>query len=211
MTDVSEDADWFAARFDVSRGTLRRLEIYADLLRRWNAKINLISRADETALWRRHFADFMQLFALAGDGSDHWVDLGSGAGFPGLVLAANAFDRAGDTRFTLVESDQRKAVFLAEAARAMSIRVAIHASRIEALTPLRADVLTARALAPLTVLLDYQRKHAKPDGIALFPKGRTVHKEIEDAALKWRFVHRLHPSVTDDRSAIVEVRTVTSV
>lgn len=208
MNQDKKGKDWFKATFDVSRETLARLEAYADILQKWNAKINLVSATDLPQIWERHFADSAQLFDLVDGRAGHWVDLGSGAGFPGLVLAARAQDTDAAIRFTLVESDQRKAVFLSEAARAMSLDVRVAASRVERLLPLEADILTARALAPLTVLLGFTEKHRQPDGIALFPKGQTVHKEIEDAARTWRFTHLLHPSVTDAKSAVVEVGTL---
>lgn len=156
-------------------------------------------------------ADSAQLWALRPTTLGHWVDMGAGAGFPGLVIAALAQADAPDLRVTLVESDVRKCAFLAEAARVMDIHPVIRAERIEAILPLQADVLSARALAPLETLVEYVTKHRRPDGIGLFPKGEAVHKEIEAAAKRWRFEYRIHPSVTESQGAIVEVGAVSSV
>ncbi|WP_299131490.1 16S rRNA (guanine(527)-N(7))-methyltransferase RsmG [uncultured Amaricoccus sp.] len=191
------------AGLDVSRETLERLTIYHDLLRKWNAKINLVSRASLEGAWTRHFADSLQLLDLAPPRADRrsWVDLGAGAGFPGLVVAI----ARPDVRVLLVESDARKVAFLRAVATATGVSPIIHEARIEALPGLDADILSARALAPLAKLLAYAEKHRAPTGICLFPKGGTVHKEIADAERQWRFEYRVHPSRTDPEAAIVEI------
>lgn len=201
----------FAAEFSVSRETQDRLETFAALLLRWNARINLVGRSTEADLWTRHITDSAQLWRLHAPIAGLWTDLGSGAGFPGLVIAALAAESAPDLRVILVESDARKCAFLIEAARAMGLSPIIRTDRIETMPPLQADILSARALAPLETLLEFAAKHRRSDGIALFPKGETVHKEIEAAAQKWRFEHRIHASVTDPRAAIVEVGALSRV
>ena len=108
----------------------------------------------------------------------------------------------------LVESDQRKAAFLREAARVQGLSVAIEDVRVEDLPPQAADVVSARALAPLDTLLGMVEKHRRPGGIGLFPKGATVHKEVADAATHWRFDHNIYPSLTDDKAAIVEIGAI---
>lgn len=193
---------------DVSRETARALRSFTDLLTHWNRKINLVSRADARTLPERHVADSAQLWTLAPPGIARWRDLGSGAGFPGLVVAILAAEHAPGLDVELVESDQRKAAFLATAIRALGLSARVHPARIEALDLPPADVVSARALAPLPVLIGHAAKHRKPDGIALFPKGETVHNEIAEAALRWSFAHRLHPSLTDPRSAIVEIGAI---
>jgi len=195
----------FRDAFAVSRETTDRLAAYAALLARWNARINLVSRASLSDVWGRHFADSAQLWPLRPPGARHWLDLGAGAGFPGLVIAVLAADAAPEVRVTLVESDQRKAAFLRTAAAETGARAEVAAHRIESLAPTAADVVSARALAPLDVLLAHAQKHRRPDGICLFPKGATVHKEIEATERKWRFDHRLHPSRTDPDAAILEI------
>lgn len=203
------EKDAFQRAFDVSRETMDRLSVLHDLLLKWNSRINLISRRSEQAAWSRHFADSAQLWLLRLPAARSWADLGAGAGFPGLVIAAFAANAGPDV--TLVDSDLRKCVFLREAARHMGLAVTVHQTRIEALPPLQADVLSARAFAPLDRLLGYMEKHRNPQGRGLFPKGQTVHKEVETATRSWRFEHRLHPSLTDPGAAIVEVGAISRV
>lgn len=193
---------------DVSRETLERLETHRRLLTHWNPRINLVSRNSLDDAWTRHFADSAQLWALRPPQARRWLDLGSGAGFPGLVIAALAAEATPGLEVTLVEADQRKATFLATAAREMGLSVAILTERIEALPPQDADVISARALAALEKLMAFMEKHRLPNGIGLFPKGETVHKEVGDAARRWRFEHKIHASVTDPRAAIVEVGVI---
>ena len=202
------DAETFRSKFDVSRETLQRLGILHDLVLKWTQRINLISRDSQGSLWGRHIADSAQLWALRPEAARTWADLGSGAGFPGLVIAALAVEAAPDLSLTLVESDARKAVFLAEAARAIGVAVRIENRRIESMPPLAADVISARALAPLEVLLGLLEKHRAAGGIGLFPKGAAVHKELETAARTWRFERRLHGSITQPGAAILEIGAV---
>jgi 16S rRNA (guanine527-N7)-methyltransferase len=198
-------AEDFRAAFDVSRETLDRLVAHHALLRDWNRRINLVSDASLAEAWGRHFADSAQLWSHLPPSARHWLDLGAGAGFPGLVIAALAAERRPVLEVSLVESDQRKAAFLEAAARATGLTVTVLPARAEALAPQRADVVSARALAPLADLLALAEKHRRPEGICLFPKGATVHKEIADARARWHFDLRMHPSRTDSRAAIVEI------
>ncbi|MCA8930663.1 MAG: 16S rRNA (guanine(527)-N(7))-methyltransferase RsmG, partial [Alphaproteobacteria bacterium] len=161
----------FLAERSVSRETLARLAAFAALLEKWNPAINLISAGTVAQIWTRHFLDSAQVFDLADAKSGLWADLGSGGGFPGLVAAILALEERPGLSFTLVESDRRKAAFLSTAARELGLPVRVMAERIEALPPLGADILTARALAPLPVLLGYAERHLQPGGRALFPKG----------------------------------------
>jgi 16S rRNA (guanine527-N7)-methyltransferase len=188
----------------VSRETEERLRTLLELVKRWTGRINLVGSSTLPDAWRRHIVDSAQLWPLAPPAT-LWRDYGSGAGFPGLVIAAIAAEHAPDTRVELVEADQRKAVFLATAVRALGLDVTVHAARAESLALPRAEVISARALAPLSTLLQLAFSQRDPAGIALFPKGETVHKELADAARSWSFVHRLHPSLTDPRSAIIEI------
>jgi 16S rRNA (guanine527-N7)-methyltransferase len=195
----------FAAAFGVPRETMARFEAHRALLEQWNRRINLVSAASLADVWRRHVADSAQLWALCPESAGTWLDLGSGAGFPGLVIAALAADARPGLRVSLVESDQRKAAFLEAAARAAGLAVTVLTARAAALPPQRADVVSARALAPLAELLALAEKHRKPSGICLFPKGEAVHKEVADARARWHFDLRIHPSRTDSRAAIVEI------
>jgi 16S rRNA (guanine527-N7)-methyltransferase len=190
---------------DVSRETLERLEIHDRLLRQWNPKMNLVSQSTLADSWSRHFADSAQLWRLRPASASTWLDLGAGAGFPGLVIAAVAADELPSLQVTLVESDQRKAAFLRTVIHAADLPAKVIDERIESLPPQAADVLSARALARLGDLLAFASKHRKPNGICLFPKGATVHKEIAEARSCWRFDPVIHPSQTDPRAAILEI------
>jgi 16S rRNA (guanine527-N7)-methyltransferase len=192
----------------VPRETVPRLEVLVDLIIHWNKKINLVSGGSIAAIWNRHILDSAQLWQLRRGSSKSWMDLGSGAGFPGLVVATIAAAERRELHVSLVESDQRKAVFLCTAARALGIHVTVHAERITDVAAPLTDIVSARALAPLADLVAYAKSRRSPDGIALFPKGQTVHKELADASLRWRFEHRLHPSLTDPRSAVVEIGAI---
>ena len=196
-TDLARD-------LDVSRETLARLEVYAALLHRWQKAINLVAPASLPDLWRRHMLDSAQLRALAPEGARVWLDLGSGAGFPGLVVAALCAGRPGFA-VHLVESDRRKCAFLRAAVVEMGLDVAVHACRIEAAPPIRADVISARALAPLDRLLGYAARFAGADTRLLLPKGRDVHQELDAAARLWRFRADVTPSRSDAGGGIVVI------
>lgn len=201
---ISLGREEVARTFDVSRETMERLDVYAGMLRKWAPRINLVSRDTLDDLWHRHIADSAQLWRLRPLHDGLWLDLGSGAGFPGLVVAALAADHP-NVRFRLVESDARKSAFLLSVVREAALSAEVVTERIEALPPQLADVVSARALTSLAGLLAMTEKHRRPGGIGLFPKGRTVHKEIDEAQKTWRFTPRLHPSLTDPTAAIVEI------
>lgn len=161
---------------DVSRETIARLETYANLLAQWQPRINLVGPKTLAEMWSRHFIDSAQLLPLLPPGIGRLADFGSGAGFPGLVLAI-----LGVPDVQLVESDQRKCIFMREVARATEANVTVHNSRIESLRSLQADVITARALAPLDELLPLTLPHLKQGGTALFLKGSGWQGELEAA------------------------------
>jgi 16S rRNA (guanine527-N7)-methyltransferase len=204
-------ADDFARRFSVSRETLERLQTYESLLRQWQKTINLVAASTLDSVWSRHFADSAQLLALAPPDAKRWLDLGSGAGFPGLVLALMLVGREG-AKVILVESDTRKAAFLGEVARRTGAPVDIRPERIEKaatqakLAPV--DVITARALAPLSRLLDLAAPAFSDETIGLFLKGREAETEIDAAKERWDFVSELHPSLTDSSGRIVVIRAL---
>ena len=195
----------FQRQYDVSRETMDHLDRYLSLLTKWTARINLVSRASLREVWTRHIADSAQLWSLAPPEPAVWTDLGSGGGFPGLVIAILARETSPKTEFHLIESDTRKCAFLGTVARECGLSVDIHATRIESATPPAADVISARALAPLPDLLAFAEKLRRPEGICLFPKGETVHKELTDASRLWRLEYRVHPSRTAEGAAIVEI------
>jgi 16S rRNA (guanine527-N7)-methyltransferase len=194
----------------VSRETQARLSVLCDMVERWNRSINLVSLATIPQLRQRHVEDSSQLVPFLPEGARLWVDLGSGAGFPGLVVAAHLTDIAPDCAVTLIESDQRKAVFLREASRAMKVKTMVLASRIEQVSGQAADVISARALAPLPHLLFLTRIHLKPHGVALFLKGQDVAAELNDAVQDgWKFDATQHKSATDPAGTILTVRNLT--
>lgn len=196
---------------DVSRETAERLAEYAAVLRAWNPRINLVSRQTLADLETRHFADSAQLLAHAPPKATTWADLGSGGGFPGLVVAILALERKKELHVTLVESDQRKAVFLRTVAQRTGVPVTILTERAEALPPLGTDVLSARALAPLTVLLGLASRHLGSGGTALFLKGATWRAEVEEALERWRFDCENLSSVTSPDGVILRIGEIARV
>lgn len=194
----------FAATLNVSRETLQRLERYADLLRKWQKAINLVANQSLDDLWRRHFLDSGQLVAHLTPGARGAADIGSGAGFPGLVLAI-----MGMPQVHLIESDSRKCLFLAEAARAAGLEPGrnpkIHNARVETLTDLRVDVAVSRACAGLPTLLGYCLPLLAPDGICLLLKGAKVGEELTDAAKSWHMDVKRFASLSDSSGTILRI------
>lgn len=200
-------SDSFARCFDVSPGAMANLRAYADLLSQWQKTKNLVAPSTLGDMWLRHFADSAQLLPLAPD-AKIWADLGSGAGFPGLVIAmlvANHDDR----KVLLFESNSRKCAFLQEVVRRTRAPVEIVEGRIEDLaartTVGPVDVVTSRALAPLDRLLGLARPLFGPQTRGLFLKGREARSEIAAAEKRWRFAWRLAPSQTDETGQIIEI------
>lgn len=189
----------------VSRETFDRLARFVALLEKWNPRINLVSAATLPEVWTRHVLDSLQIFDLVAAPAGRWVDLGTGGGFPGLVVALVARDEAPDLRVILVESDQRKAAFLSTVLREAGVAATVQAARAETLPPLGASVLSARALAPLDSLLRHAARHLAPGGRALFPKGQSHPQELDQALASWRFRVQKHPSKTDPNAVILEI------
>ena len=209
MSDRILGPNDFARAFNVSRGTLDRLESYSRLLTQWQAKINLVAPGTLTEVWHRHFADSAQLVRFAPPLAETWLDLGSGAGFPGLVVATLLAEE-GKCRVTLCESDTRKAAFLADVKRKLGLAVDIIPARIETDsthgTVGRVDVVSARALAPLQRLVPLAAPFFHEQTVGLFPKGREADKEIAEAAMSWQFEAELVPSLTDREGRIAVIR-----
>lgn len=189
---------------DVSRETHERLRQLEALLAKWNPAINLVARSTLAQTWRRHIVDSAQLYDLAP--FRHWVDLGSGGGFPGLVIAVMAAEKAPEARVTLVEADLRKATFLRQAAQSLGLAVQVHAERIEEIPALGADVLSARALAPLTLLCGFAQRHLAEAGVAIFPKGANWKAEVAEARKSWCFDLVERPSVTDPSAVVLVMK-----
>lgn len=203
MSRAPLDARGFAELVPVSRETLSRLETYAALLTRWSERINLVGRHTIADLWRRHMLDSAQLQPLLPEGARSLLDLGSGAGFPGLVLAI-----LGAPGVELVEADSRKAAFLREAARVAEVPVTIRACRIAVVPPHAVAVVSARALAPLDRLLDLARPFLGPDTVCLFLKGERVEQELTVARKSWTMSVSLHQSIADPRGVVLRLHQV---
>lgn len=177
-----------------------RLERFVALLLRWNTRVNLIAAGDAPAIWQRHVADSVQLLPHIPPAVDRAIDLGSGAGFPGLVLAI-----AGNIPFALIEADQQKAAFLRTAAQETAAPVTVHACRIEAADIAPAPLVTARALAPLPRLLSYAARFVSEAGICLFLKGRGVDTELAEAHRVWAFASERIPTHSAQGGIILRI------
>ncbi len=173
------------------------------MLIRWSRTINLVGHADLEVIWTRHVADSLQLVPLLPMSPGTLTDLGSGGGFPGLVLAI-----ATDWSANLIESDQRKAAFLREAGRETGAKITVYAKRIENAAVAPAPVITARALAPLDRLLALAAPKLQPDGLCLFPKGRNVENELTQARKQWHMQVRQVPSRTDSHAKILHITDI---
>lgn len=190
---------------NVSRETSARLSAYEALLRQWNPRINLVAPSTLDVFGSRHIQDSLQLVGCLKGDENVWVDFGSGGGLPGLPVAILAAETHPLLRVTLVESDKRKAAFLSEAVRHLQLNVRVLNSRIEDLTPLKAQIVSARAVAELDRLLTWASPHLAPTGICIFPKGRDWQRELENAKRHWLFECALISSKTDDGAAILVI------
>lgn len=189
---------------DVSRETREKLTAYAAMIEKWNKSINLIGGSTIDDIKERHIADSLQLCRLLPRTQSSIADFGSGAGLPGVVLSI----AIPEAKVTLVESDKRKAAFLRQAKAAVRLDCLIISERIESLAPLSADVICARALAPLERLLDLSFNHLASGGTLLFPKGATVDEEIIVARKHWDFDCEKIPSTTDPTASILKIENL---
>jgi 16S rRNA (guanine527-N7)-methyltransferase len=193
---------------DVSRETYDQLVLFGDLVQKWTRKINLIASSTVPNLWERHIVDSAQLYRYAPTKFDHWADIGSGAGFPGIVMAIYARTHQPDAAFTLIESDQRKAEFLRTASRELRLNLNVLAQRIEDTKPQNADVVSARALTTLSTLIPLTLGHLKPDGHALFHKGKRAAQEVAEARQSWSFDLEEYPSLTDPDARLLVIQRI---
>jgi 16S rRNA (guanine527-N7)-methyltransferase len=201
-----ESAADFKRAFSVSHETIERLELYARQLVRWQKAVNLVAPATLPQMWQRHFADSAQLVALAPN-AKKWVDLGSGAGFPALVIAIMLANQ-GECAVHLIESNARKCAFLSEVARQTGAPVHVHCGRIADVLPgavPAVDVITARALAPLDKLLELALPFFGAASAGLFLKGREAEVEIADARKRWVFDPKIHPSISNMQGRVLEI------
>ncbi|MGB1104916.1 MAG: 16S rRNA (guanine(527)-N(7))-methyltransferase RsmG [Candidatus Puniceispirillaceae bacterium] len=189
-----------AAQLDVSRETMRKLETYVALVEKWQPRVNLVSPASLPDIWMRHVWDSAQLAPYISPGSPRLVDVGSGAGFPGLVLAILT-----DAECHLVESDQKKAVFLRTVIRECGLMAMVHNDRIENMPCLKASVITARALAPLDRLLPLLETQLRPGTRCLFLKGAQAKAELEALGAWSNLAWRLHPSLTNPDGSVIDL------
>lgn len=190
--------------YGVSRETIERFQAYQAILAKWAPRINLVGASTLGAFWDRHILDSAQILPLARREARSWVDFGSGAGFPGLVIAALVQSLDG-AQVTLIEASAKRCAFLREAARAMQVPVEIVNAKLENVLPHPVDIITARAFTALDRLLDYAEPWQGPKTQALFPKGEEVLAELAQASTNWLFKSTLHPSVSDARGCIVEI------
>lgn len=184
----------------VSRETIEKLEIYISLLQQWNKKINLVSQQGMDQVWKRHVYDSFQLIRYLDSSVKSIADLGSGGGFPGLILALST-----DIPVILIESDMRKTIFLREVLRQTKTQATVLCQRIENVNAISVDVVTARALTSLTQLLEFSKNILNKNGYCLFLKGRSVNLEIEEAQKNWKINYKTFSSQTNADGVIVKI------
>lgn len=198
----------FARRAPIHHDALPDYEIWVSLLRRWNQRINLVSPSAMSDLWDRHVLDSAQIWPLIPDDAKTIVDFGSGAGFPGLSLAIEAKHTARGQTIHMIESAGKKASFLKTVSRETSAPARIWSDRIEHIESLNADVITARAFAPLARLLPMARHHLKDGGQIVLLKGERFNDEVEEAEKHWSFTYETQPSVTQDGAVIARFTNI---
>jgi 16S rRNA (guanine527-N7)-methyltransferase len=209
IPDLSADRTRALAVTPVSRETAARLDQFVAVLLKWQARTHLIAPSTLPTLWTRHIADSLQLVDLA-PGAEIWVDVGTGGGFPGLVIAC-ALRGAAGRLVHMVESNTKKAAFLREAAAVTESPAVVHAVRMEKFVESfggRADIVTARAVSPLSSLLGQCLPILKRGAVGLFPKGQDVEAELTEASKCWKMAADLVPSRTDPKARIVMIRAL---
>lgn len=192
---------------DVSRETFEKLSQFHALVIKWSQTINLVSKSSIPDLWDRHIWDSAQIAMLCPKGAI-WVDIGSGGGFPGLVVAILSSENQPARQTIMIESDTRKSAFLRTVIRELDLNATVLTDRIEDVLPQNADVLSARALAELPQLLEYADLHLSKSGTALFMKGASWEKEVRKAQDSWSFTLKTHKSVTNPSAAVLEIKDI---
>lgn len=190
---------------DVSRETIQKFEIYSAVLEKWNKNINLVSKSTLSEKWRRHFSDSAQIFDYIPEKAFSLTDLGSGGGFPGLVLAIIASEKRPNFQVRLIEADNRKCAFLSEVIRKLNLNATLENERIELAKSQKSDIVTARALAPLKKLLNYVTYHQNTSTVIFLPKGSNYKAEISEARKRWSFDLDEIASKTDPEGAILKI------
>jgi 16S rRNA (guanine527-N7)-methyltransferase len=192
--------DLLNSHVDVSRETYAKLNAYCDLLLKWQRSVNLVGPDTIKDVWRRHMLDSLQLLPLLPTLDVSVMDIGSGAGFPGMVLAI-----AGVKDVHLVESDHKKITFLREAARVTGVKVQLHHTRVEQVRGVNPDMITSRACSGLVTLCDYSYPHVSRETVCLFLKGRNYATEVENALNTWRFHIMVYPSIVEPQSVVLKI------
>ena len=198
----------FVKILNVSRETLNGFYEYESLLSKWNKKINLVSKNTLMDIWERHFLDSGQIIKHVEASGKRWVDVGSGAGFPGLVVALLLRDRKIDCDLVLVEKNPKKGFFLNEVIRKLNLSVEVVNDNIGTLEPLNADILTARAFSELNNLIEIAFRHRKKDGICLFLKGENYRIELDKTLNYWFFDYDIVESLSSSSGKIIRVKKI---
>ena len=191
---------------NVSRETEERLDEYHRLFLKWNKAINLVSSKTIPEFWTRHILDSAQIWDLRAEDQTKWADLGSGGGLPGLILAILGYES--NFHVTMVESDKRKSAFLMTVSAELGLKTSVVAHRIEMAEPQNADVVSARALAPLNDLLGFSKRHLSDEGTAIFLKGRNWQQEVDDARENWAFSLETFQSKTDQDAVLLRINRI---
>lgn len=205
-----KDIEAFQSCLNVSRETLSALLEYETMLLKWNKSINLISNTTSDKIWTRHFLDSAQIIPLLPHAGSKIIDIGTGAGFPGLVLSIVAKEKIPSLEFTLVDESAKRAAFLREAVRVTGAKAIVINSKIETLGAEGFDIVTARAFAPLEKLLSLAHPHLTSDGRLLLLKGEESEKELEMARKKWSFKHESFTSQTNPKGVILRISELSS-
>jgi len=198
----------FVKSLNVSRETLNGFYEYETLLTKWNEKINLVSKNTLVDIWERHFLDSGQIIKHVEVSGKRWVDVGSGAGFPGLVVALLLRDRKIDCDLVVVEKNSKKVFFLNEVIRKLNLSVEVVNDKIDNLEPLNADILTARAFSELNNLIEIAFRHRKKEGICLFLKGENYRMELDKTLNYWFFDYDIIDSLSSSSGKIIRVKKI---
>jgi 16S rRNA (guanine527-N7)-methyltransferase len=195
-------------KIDVSRETYANLETFQNMVLEWNNKFNLISKSSAEDIWNRHILDSLQLLKFINDKAEKLYDFGSGAGFPGMVLAIAIKDIFPNLKVSLMESIRKKTIFLNEVKTKLNLDVDIYNERVENLKLPKADIITSRAMASLEKLLNYAYPFCKKETELLFLKGKTWEDEIKTALIKWKFDYEAFESITDKDGKILFIKNI---
>ena len=202
------DNSFLVEKIGVSRETCENMHFYYSLLFQWNQKINLVSRKSIDSSWPRHFLDSAQLWFSLPMGVKSWLDFGSGAGFPGLVISIIAKELKPDLRVILVEKNQKKGYFLEAVVKKLSLNTTVICSRIEEIEPQKVDVISARAVGRLNFLIEVAYMHRNYRTISFFPKGKKYKGELKESLKYWIFEVRQVTNLFEKDSPILEIRNI---